>query len=44
MRLEVGDREAALRYGKDSLTANPHSPAKSNARELVEALEGDGGP
>lgn len=40
----LGDRDAALRYGKDSLTANPHSPVASKVRELVLALEGDGEP
>jgi tetratricopeptide (TPR) repeat protein len=40
----LGDRDAALRYGKDSLAVNPHSPVAAKARELVEALEGDGGP
>jgi tetratricopeptide (TPR) repeat protein len=40
----LGDRDAAVRYGKDSLAVNPHSPVAAKARELVEALEGDGGP
>jgi tetratricopeptide (TPR) repeat protein len=40
----LGDRDGALRYGKDSLAVNPHSPVAAKARELIEAIEADGGP